>query len=93
MDNLRQVSNAKRFSLKELDTATNHFREVLGVGSFGSVYRGRLADGSHVAIKMRSDASQLGADSFANEVPSILIRKDTPRLLTMRSVFEFTASF
>ncbi|CAL4907616.1 unnamed protein product [Urochloa decumbens] len=43
----------KRFSLRELKVATDGFtnKNILGRGGFGKVYRGRLADGSLVAVK------------------------------------------
>jgi hypothetical protein len=59
-----------QFSLKELELATNHFKELIGQGSFGPVFLGRLYNGSEVAIKRRSDTSQVGTDSFLNEVMS-----------------------
>ncbi|KAL2319246.1 hypothetical protein Fmac_028215 [Flemingia macrophylla] len=59
---------AKVFSYKEIKVATRNFKEVIGRGSFGSVYLGKLPDGKSVAVKVRFDKSQLGADSFINEV-------------------------
>lgn len=59
---------AKFFSYKEIKAATNKFKEVIGGGSFGTVYLGKLPDGKLVAVKVRFDKSQLGADSFLNEV-------------------------
>ncbi|CAM6021721.1 unnamed protein product [Sphagnum balticum] len=53
-----------------LELATNHFKELIGQGSFGPVFLGRLYNGSEVAIKRRSDTSQVGTDSFLNEVMS-----------------------
>lgn len=58
----------KIFSYKEIKAATNNFKEVIGRGSFGPVYLGKLPDGKVVAVKVRFDRSQLGADSFSNEV-------------------------
>ncbi|KAG6657657.1 probable LRR receptor-like serine/threonine-protein kinase At5g48740 [Carya illinoinensis] len=65
---IRNWNAAKVFSYKEIKAATNNFKEVIGRGSFGSVYLGKLPDGKIVAVKVRSDKSQLGADSFINEV-------------------------
>ncbi|KAE9460782.1 hypothetical protein C3L33_07307, partial [Rhododendron williamsianum] len=59
---------AKLYSHKEIKAATNKFKEFIGRGSFGTVYLGKLPDGKLVAVKVRFDNSQLGADSFMNEV-------------------------
>lgn len=56
------------FSCKEIKAATNNFKRVIGHGSFGSVYHGKLSNGKEVAVKVRYDKTQLGADSFINEV-------------------------
>lgn len=60
--------NARRYSFQELENATNRFKEPIGEGNLGPVFRGRLSDGTDVAIKMRSDSLQLDADSFLKEV-------------------------
>lgn len=65
---IRNWNAAKIFSYKEIKVATNNFKDVLGHGSFGSVYLGKLLDGKLVAVKVRFDRTQLGADSFINEV-------------------------
>lgn len=65
---MRNWGAAKVFSYKEIKVATRNFKEVIGRGSFGSVYLGKLPDGKLVAVKVRFDKSQLGADSFINEV-------------------------
>ncbi|KDP26385.1 hypothetical protein JCGZ_17543 [Jatropha curcas] len=65
---MRKWNAAKIFSYKEIKAATNNFKEVIGRGSFGSVYLGKLSDGKLVAVKVRFDKTQLGADSFINEV-------------------------
>ncbi|KAJ3671772.1 hypothetical protein LUZ60_007851 [Juncus effusus] len=59
---------AKSFSYKEIKIATNNFKEIVGRGGFGSVFFGKLFTGKLVAVKVRSDKSQTGADSFINEV-------------------------
>lgn len=47
------VDQLRRFSLEELQLATDNFsnENILGRGGFGMVYRGRLEDGSLVAVK------------------------------------------
>ncbi|CAK9167066.1 unnamed protein product [Ilex paraguariensis] len=65
---MRNWNAAKVFSYKEIKVATNNFKEVIGRGSFGSVYLGKLPDGKLVAVKVRFDKTQLGVDSFFNEV-------------------------
>ncbi|KAL0454456.1 UNVERIFIED_CONTAM: Serine/threonine-protein kinase-like protein [Sesamum latifolium] len=46
----------KEFDLQELEVATDSFSpsRIVGKGSHGSVYRGALKDGNHVAIKKQS---------------------------------------
>ncbi|KAK7286812.1 hypothetical protein RJT34_22075 [Clitoria ternatea] len=65
---MRNWGAAKVFSYKEIKLAARNFKEVIGRGSFGSVYLGKLPNGKSVAVKVRFDKSQLGADSFINEV-------------------------
>lgn len=65
---MRNWNAARIFSYKEIKAATNNFKEVIGHGSFGSVYLGKLSDGKPVAVKVRFDKTPLGADSFVNEV-------------------------
>ncbi|KAM7264127.1 hypothetical protein ACFE04_001810 [Oxalis oulophora] len=65
---MRNWNSARVFSYKEIKAATNNFKEVIGRGSFGSVYVGKLSDGKIVAVKVRFDKTQIGADSFVNEV-------------------------
>uniref|UniRef100_A0A0E0L1S2 non-specific serine/threonine protein kinase n=1 Tax=Oryza punctata TaxID=4537 RepID=A0A0E0L1S2_ORYPU len=58
---------ARQFSLDELSQATKSFSEanLVGLGSFGLVYKGLLLDGSVVAIKKRIGAPR---QEFAEEV-------------------------
>ncbi|KAJ9562119.1 hypothetical protein OSB04_007279 [Centaurea solstitialis] len=49
---------------------TNSFQETLGEGGYGSVYKGRLADGHLVAVKVLDETMGNGED-FINEVASI----------------------
>lgn len=59
---------AKSFSYREIKVSTRNFKQALGRGSFGSVYLGKLSDGKLTAVKVRFDKTQLGGDSFINEV-------------------------
>ncbi|KAI3675867.1 hypothetical protein L1987_85463 [Smallanthus sonchifolius] len=64
----------KRFSLHELQVATNNFsdRHILGRGGFGKVYKGRLADGTLVAVKRIKEATTQGGElQFQTEVEII----------------------
>lgn len=68
---MRDWKAAKSYSYKEIKAATNNFKEIIGRGSFGSVFVGKLPDGRQVAVKVRYDRTQLGTDSFINEVRTI----------------------
>lgn len=56
-----------RFSFTELQEATQKFNCKLGVGGFGSVYKGTLSDGSPIAVKQLECARQ-GYKEFRTEV-------------------------
>ncbi|KAL3514213.1 hypothetical protein ACH5RR_026930 [Cinchona calisaya] len=64
----------KRFTLRELQVATDSFsnKNILGRGGFGMVYKGRLADGSLVAIKrLKEERTPGGELQFQTEVEMI----------------------
>ncbi|KAI3497460.1 hypothetical protein L1887_40076 [Cichorium endivia] len=68
------LGQLKRFSLRELQVATDTFsnNNILGRGGFGKVYKGRLADGSLVAVKrLKEERSQGGELQFQTEVEMI----------------------
>ncbi|KAK1355968.1 putative LRR receptor-like serine/threonine-protein kinase [Heracleum sosnowskyi] len=65
---MRDCIAAKSYSYKEIKAATKNFKEVIGRGSFGSVFVGKFPNGKQVAVKVRYDNSQLGAEAFINEV-------------------------
>ncbi|CAH8377928.1 unnamed protein product [Eruca vesicaria subsp. sativa] len=59
-----------RFSYKDLQLATRNFTEKLGQGGFGSVFKGILPDGSHIAVKQLEGIGQ-GKKEFKAEVSTI----------------------
>jgi serine/threonine protein kinase len=70
-DDIRQVPGTPvRFSYEDLRVATHDFSETLGKGGSGSVFKGVLLDGTHVAVKK---LDRLGQDmsSFLAEVEAI----------------------
>ncbi|KAL3683269.1 hypothetical protein R1sor_001291 [Riccia sorocarpa] len=65
-----KLQGARYFSLNDVKKATGNFaeRNVVGVGGYGKVYRGTLADGEVVAIKRAQEGSMQGKDEFKNEI-------------------------
>lgn len=60
----------KRFSYSEVKRMTDSFKDKLGQGGFGAVYRGKLPGGALVAVKLLNSAKGSG-EEFINEVVSI----------------------
>ncbi|GAB4859944.1 hypothetical protein Ancab_011423 [Ancistrocladus abbreviatus] len=60
LSSLKHIDRAKMFSLLELVAATKNFsvEHMIGSGSFGIVYKGKLADGREVAIKREEIATR-----------------------------------
>ncbi|KAM0944159.1 putative protein kinase RLK-Pelle-LRR-I-1 family [Dioscorea sansibarensis] len=79
---MRNWNATKIFTYKDIKVATNNFKDVIGSGGFGNIYLGKLSDGKLVAVKVRSDRTQLGADSFTNEV-RLLTQVTHPNLVTL----------
>ncbi|KAK3442688.1 hypothetical protein EUGRSUZ_B02849 [Eucalyptus grandis] len=59
-----------RYSYAEIKRMTNSFKEKLGQGGYGSVYKGNLPNGRLVAVKILSKLRGNG-EEFINEVNSI----------------------
>ena len=59
-----------RYSYSEIKKITNGFKDKLGQGGFGSVYKGKLRSGCIVAVKMLVMSKTNGQD-FINEVATI----------------------
>ncbi|KAG6526605.1 hypothetical protein ZIOFF_016597 [Zingiber officinale] len=65
-DNSLRLEN-RQFTYIELQNITNNFQKILGKGGFGSVFHGRLEDGTQVAVKMLSQSSSQGTKEFLAE--------------------------
>jgi Protein tyrosine and serine/threonine kinase len=61
----------RQFSYAELKLVTNEFSEKIGIGGFGEVFKGRLENGTEVAVKVNSESSSQGTQQFLNEVTEV----------------------
>lgn len=59
-----------RYSYSDIKKMTRNFREKLGKGGYGSVYKGKIRSGHDVAVKTLSTTKENGQD-FINEVATI----------------------
>ncbi|KAF7147907.1 hypothetical protein RHSIM_Rhsim03G0204000 [Rhododendron simsii] len=59
-----------RYSYSDIKRMTNGFRDKLGEGGYGSVYKGKLRSGPPIAVKMLSKPKANGQE-FINEVATI----------------------
>lgn len=69
-------SQLRRFSLRELQLATENFSEsnMIGQGGFGKVYKGVLSDNTKVAVKRLTDYNRPGGEAaFQREVQLISV--------------------
>ncbi|XP_004492960.1 LEAF RUST 10 DISEASE-RESISTANCEUS RECEPTOR-LIKE PROTEIN KINASE-like 2.4 isoform X2 [Cicer arietinum] len=64
------LSATRRYSYTEIKKITNSFRNKLGQGGYGIVYKANLPDGCHVAVKVINEYKGNG-EEFINEVASI----------------------
>ncbi|XP_015962850.2 receptor-like kinase TMK4 [Arachis duranensis] len=71
----------KRYSYSQVKKMTNSFREELGKGAFGVVYKGSLSNDRQVAVKILKESKnnekefngeELKGEEFINEVASII---------------------
>ncbi|XP_073127313.1 LEAF RUST 10 DISEASE-RESISTANCEUS RECEPTOR-LIKE PROTEIN KINASE-like 2.1 [Henckelia pumila] len=61
-----------RYSYSDIKKMTKGFREKLGQGGYGSVYKGTLPSGGAVAVKVLSNTSTaINGQDFINEVATI----------------------
>lgn len=85
-EGLINLGNLRQFTLRELQLATENFntKNILGQGGFGNVYRGRLSDGTIVAVKRLKDINgSTGEMQFKTEVEmiSLAVHRNLLRLL------------
>lgn len=88
-----RIRGVQVFTYKELELATDNFSEanVIGNGRLGFVYRGVLADGAVVAIKMLHRDGKQRERSFRMEVSNFSFFLLSLSLLTMSLlVFKFS---
>ncbi|KAG6539030.1 probable receptor-like protein kinase At5g20050 [Zingiber officinale] len=59
-----------KYSLRDLDRATDNFRWMLGRGASGAVFKGVLDDGTPVAVK-RIEGAEYGEKQFKAEIAAV----------------------
>jgi hypothetical protein len=60
----------RRYSHSDIKKMTNFFKDKLGEGGFGGVYKGKFEDGCLVVVKVLKE-SRGNREEFINEVASI----------------------
>ncbi|XP_017256837.1 cold-responsive protein kinase 1-like isoform X1 [Daucus carota subsp. sativus] len=72
-EEVSNIQNIILYSYKELRRACDNFRAVnkIGMGGFGSVYKGKLKNGTMVAVKVLSEGSTQGIQEFLTEITMI----------------------
>ncbi|KAG2307428.1 hypothetical protein Bca52824_027176 [Brassica carinata] len=68
--NLEALVTSRLYSYRKIKKITKSFSEVVGRGGFGTVYKGKLRDGSKFSVKVLKD-SMSNCEDFINEVASI----------------------
>ncbi|KAK4791530.1 hypothetical protein SAY86_031943 [Trapa natans] len=85
-EGLTNLGNLRVFTFKELQSATDNFmaKNILGTGGFGNVYKGKLGDGTAVAVKRLKDVvGTAGECQFQTELEmiSLAVHRNLLRLV------------
>ncbi|KAM7260192.1 hypothetical protein ACFE04_015933 [Oxalis oulophora] len=85
-DHKISLGQLKRFSLRQIEVATDNFSEsnIIGQGGFGRVYKGVLPDNTKIAVKRLADHNSPGGEAaFQREVQliSVAVHKNLLRLI------------
>lgn len=85
-EGLVSLGNLRNFTFKELQSATYNFspKQILGSGGFGNVYKGKLGDGTMIAVKRLKDViGTAGESQFRTELEmiSLAIHRNLLRLI------------
>lgn len=65
--------SSRRLSYSQVVSITDNFQTMIGKGGFGSVYSGRLSDGTQVAVKMLSSPSVQGSKQCWTEATFFIL--------------------
>lgn len=69
---MQQMLGPMRYGYTDIIAITSHFRDKLGQGGYGSVFKGVLLPGDvHVAVKMLEGNSNCNGEDFISEVSTI----------------------
>ncbi|KAA8535406.1 hypothetical protein F0562_030409 [Nyssa sinensis] len=85
-ESIMSLGNLRNFTFRELQVATDNFssKNILGAGGFGNVYRGKLGDGTMVAVKRLKDViGTAGESQFRTELEmiSLAVHRNLLRLI------------
>ncbi|ESQ54148.1 hypothetical protein EUTSA_v10024678mg [Eutrema salsugineum] len=85
-EGLQGLGNLRSFTFRELHVSTDGFssKNILGAGGFGNVYRGKLGDGTMVAVKRLKDINGTSGNSqFRTELEmiSLAVHRNLLRLI------------
>ncbi|KAK3221621.1 hypothetical protein Dsin_008646 [Dipteronia sinensis] len=85
-EGLINLGNLRNFGFRELHQSTDNFssKNILGAGGFGNVYKGKLGDGTMVAVKRLKDvAGTFGESQFRTELEmiSLAVHRNLLRLI------------